>query len=126
MTDEPMDTTIDLLHQVIAKFEAAFKTPPEPITTTTTPKESLVEDYVLDHLHAMDGTVARLSDRVKQLEDRLGPPPQMPAPRYYPQVTRVEFISDVGRQFVFSTVKNVRTELQDDACTLKVFLEGAG
>lgn len=42
---------------------------------------------------------------------------------YYPEVTRVEVISSKGRELVKYNVKNVRTSLQDNGRTLKVFFK---
>ena len=40
----------------------------------------------------------------------------------YPDVTRVEVITDTGREFVRYECSNVQVSLQDDGQTLKVFL----
>ena len=40
----------------------------------------------------------------------------------YPQVTRVEVITNNGREFVLYECSNVRVSLQDDGQTIKVFL----
>ena len=40
----------------------------------------------------------------------------------YPDVTRVEVITDEGREFVRYECSNVQVSLQDDGQTLKVFL----
>ena len=40
----------------------------------------------------------------------------------YPQVTRVEVITNNGREFVFYECSNVQVSLQDDGQTIKVFL----
>ena len=41
----------------------------------------------------------------------------------YPEVTRVEVITDDGREFVRYDCSNVQMSLQDDGRTLKVFLK---
>jgi hypothetical protein len=41
----------------------------------------------------------------------------------YPEVTRVEVITDDGREFVRYDCHNVQLSLQDDGRTLKVFLK---
>ncbi len=41
----------------------------------------------------------------------------------YPEVTRVEVITDEGREFVRYDCNNVQLSLQDDGRTLKVFLK---
>jgi hypothetical protein len=41
----------------------------------------------------------------------------------YPEVTRVEVITDDGREFVRYDCNNVQVSLQDDGRTLKVFLK---
>jgi GTP-binding protein EngB required for normal cell division len=41
----------------------------------------------------------------------------------YPKVTRVEVITDEGREFVRYDCHNVQMSLQDDRRTLKVFLK---
>ena len=41
----------------------------------------------------------------------------------YPEVTRVEVITDDGREFVRYDCHNVQVSLQDDGRTLKVFLK---
>jgi hypothetical protein len=41
----------------------------------------------------------------------------------YPEVTRVEVITDDGREFVRYDCNNVQLSLQDDGRTLKVFLK---
>jgi hypothetical protein len=41
----------------------------------------------------------------------------------YPKVTRVEVITDDGREFVRYDCNNVQVSLQDDGRTLKVFLK---
>jgi hypothetical protein len=43
--------------------------------------------------------------------------------RNYPEVTRVEVITDDGREFVRYDCHNVQLSLQDDGRTLKVFLK---
>ena len=40
----------------------------------------------------------------------------------YPQVTRVEVITNNGREFVRYECSNVQVSLQDDGQTIKVFL----
>jgi hypothetical protein len=40
----------------------------------------------------------------------------------YPQVTRVEVITNNGRELVRYECSNVRVSLQDDGQTIKVFL----
>ena len=40
----------------------------------------------------------------------------------YPEVTRIEVITDNGREFVRHNCADVRVSLQDDGRTLKVFL----
>jgi hypothetical protein len=40
----------------------------------------------------------------------------------YPQVTRVEVITNNGREFVRYKCSNVQVSLQDDGQTIKVFL----
>ena len=40
----------------------------------------------------------------------------------YPQVTRVEVITNNGRYFVLYECSNVQVSLQDDGQTIKVFL----
>ena len=40
----------------------------------------------------------------------------------YPEVTRVEVITNWGRETVYSECSNVKVSLQDDGRTLKVFL----
>ena len=40
----------------------------------------------------------------------------------YPQVTRVEVITNNGREFVRYECSNVQISLQDDGQTVKVFL----
>ncbi len=40
----------------------------------------------------------------------------------YPEVTRVEVITNNGREFVQHECANVRVSLQDDGQTIKVFL----
>jgi hypothetical protein len=40
----------------------------------------------------------------------------------YPEVTRVEVITNWGRETVYSECSNVKVSLQDDRQTLKVFL----
>ena len=42
---------------------------------------------------------------------------------YYPEVTRVEVISSKGRELVKYNVDDVRTSLQDNGRTLKVFFK---
>jgi hypothetical protein len=41
----------------------------------------------------------------------------------YPEVTRIEVITDNGREFVRHNCANVRVSLQDDGRTVKVFLK---
>jgi hypothetical protein len=43
--------------------------------------------------------------------------------RNFPNVTRVEVITDDGREFVRYECSNVQVSLQDDSRTLKVFLK---
>ena len=40
----------------------------------------------------------------------------------YPEVTRVEIITNWGRETVYSECSNVKVSLQDDGRTIKVFL----
>jgi len=42
--------------------------------------------------------------------------------KIYPGVTRVEVITDEGREFVRYECSNVQVSLQDDGQTIKVFL----
>ena len=42
--------------------------------------------------------------------------------KHYPQVTRVEVITNNGREFVRYECSNVQVSLQDDGQTIKVFL----
>jgi septum formation topological specificity factor MinE len=42
--------------------------------------------------------------------------------RYYPEVTRVEVITNIGRKYVQHECSNVNVSLQDDGQTIKVFL----
>ena len=42
--------------------------------------------------------------------------------RNYPEVTRVEIITNNGREFVQYECSNVQVSLQDDNQTIKVFL----
>ena len=41
----------------------------------------------------------------------------------YPEVTRVEVVTDNGREFVQHDCTNVQVSLQDDGSTIKVFLK---
>ena len=41
----------------------------------------------------------------------------------YPEVTRVEVVTDNGREFVQHDCTNVQVSLQDDGRTIKVFLK---
>ena len=41
----------------------------------------------------------------------------------YPEVTRVEVVTDNGREFVQHDCTNVQVSLQDDGKTIKVFLK---
>ncbi|MEM8796877.1 MAG: hypothetical protein AAGE89_09760 [Pseudomonadota bacterium] len=41
---------------------------------------------------------------------------------YLPDVTRVEVISEKGRDYVNLNCRNVQIEFQDDGKTLKIFL----
>ena len=43
----------------------------------------------------------------------------------YPEVTRVEIITNWGRETVYSECSNVKVSLQDDGRTIKVFLSSA-
>jgi hypothetical protein len=43
----------------------------------------------------------------------------------YPEVTRVEVITNWGRETVYSECSNVKVSLQDDGRTIKVFLSSA-
>ena len=43
----------------------------------------------------------------------------------YPEVTRVELITNWGREIVELGCSNVKVSLQDDGRTIKVFLSGA-
>ena len=43
--------------------------------------------------------------------------------RNFPNVTRVEVITDDGREFVRYDCSNVQVSLQDDGRTVKVFLK---
>ncbi len=43
--------------------------------------------------------------------------------RNFPNVTRVEVITDDGREFVRYECSNVQVSLQDDGRTVKVFLK---
>jgi hypothetical protein len=43
----------------------------------------------------------------------------------YPEVTRVEVITDSGREFVKYECSDVQVSLQDDGQTIKVFLFSA-
>ena len=40
----------------------------------------------------------------------------------YPEVTRIEVITDNGREFVRHNCANVRVSLQDDGRTIKIFM----
>jgi hypothetical protein len=42
--------------------------------------------------------------------------------KYYPEVTRVEVITNNGREYVQHECSNVQVSLQDDGQTIKVFL----
>jgi hypothetical protein len=42
-----------------------------------------------------------------------------------PEVTRVEIITNWGRETVYSECSNVKVSLQDDGRTIKVFLSSA-
>ena len=42
--------------------------------------------------------------------------------RNYPEVTRVEVITNNGREFIQYECSNVQVSLQDDGQTIKVFL----
>jgi hypothetical protein len=43
----------------------------------------------------------------------------------YPEVTRVEVITNWGRETVYSECSNVKVSLQDDGRTIKMFLSSA-
>ena len=53
------------------------------------------------------------------------PPPELPTDDFlksYPEVTRVEVITNKGREFVRYECSTVQVSFQDDGQTIKVFL----
>jgi hypothetical protein len=77
-------------------------------------------------LKPMDDRIAQLREETARIrktmsEDTLAPNGDFL--KNYPEVTRVEVITDDGREFVRYDCSNVQMSLQDDGRTLKVFLK---
>jgi hypothetical protein len=77
-------------------------------------------------LKPMDDRIAQLRKETARIRKTMGEDIQAPNGDFlknYPEVTRVEVITDDGREFVRYDCSNVQMSLQDDGRTLKVFLK---
>jgi hypothetical protein len=77
-------------------------------------------------LKPMDDRIAQLREETARIRGTMGEDIQAPNGDFlksYPEVTRVEVITDDGREFVRYDCNNVQLSLQDDGRTLKVFLK---
>jgi hypothetical protein len=77
-------------------------------------------------LKPMDDRIAQLREETARIRKTMGEDIQAPNGDFlknYPEVTRVEVITDDGREFVRYDCSNVQVSLQDDGRTLKVFLK---
>ena len=77
-------------------------------------------------LKPMDERIAQLREETARIRKTMGEDIQAPNGDFlknYPEVTRVEVITDDGREFVRYDCSKVQMSLQDDGRTLKVFLK---
>jgi hypothetical protein len=77
-------------------------------------------------LKPMDDRIACLREETARIRKTMSEDIQAPNGDFlknYPEVTRVEVITDDGREFVRYDCHNVQLSLQDDGRTLKVFLK---
>jgi hypothetical protein len=77
-------------------------------------------------LKPIDGRIAYLREETARIRKTMSEDIQAPngdSLKNYPEVTRVEVITDDGREFVRYDCHNVQLSLQDDGRTLKVFLK---